>query len=283
MAENITPSVGETSSPLPEQPPGGEPRLRLRGISKSFGAVRALSKVDFEVYAGEVVGLVGDNGAGKSTLIKVISGVAPADEGEIFVEGQKVSIANPQAAARLGIETVYQDLALCDNLDVVANLFLGREERSFLRSLDEIDMEKQGLSILQSLEVKIPSVRATVAMLSGGQRQSIAVAKSILRQAKVVLLDEPTAALGVVQTRQVLHLIRRLRDQGLAVVVISHNLADVFEVVDRVIVLRLGKRVGTFDIKITTPEQVVAAITGAEFGAMLATEGATNGDTAGGR
>jgi len=283
MAENVTPAVGEMSSPTPEQPPDGEPRLRLRGISKSFGAVRALSNVDFEVYAGEVVGLVGDNGAGKSTLIKVISGVEPPDGGEIFVEGQKVSIPNPHAAAALGIETVYQDLALCDNLDVVANLFLGREEVSLLRSLDEVDMEKKGLQVLQSLEVKIPSVRSVVAMLSGGQRQSIAVAKSILRQAKVVLLDEPTAALGVVQTRQVLHMIRRLRDQGLAVVVISHNLADVFEVVDRVIVLRLGRRVGTFDIKTTTPEQVVAAITGAEFGAMLATEGATNGDTAGGR
>lgn len=283
MAENITPAVGETSSPLPEQPPGGEPRLRLRGISKSFGAVRALSKVDFEVYAGEVVGLVGDNGAGKSTLIKVISGVAPADEGEIFVEGQKVSIPNPQAATRLGIETVYQDLALCDNLDVVANLFLGREEVSFLRSLDEVDMEKQGLQVLHGLEVKIPSVRSVVAMLSGGQRQSVAVAKSILRQARVVLLDEPTAALGVVQTRQVLQLIRRLREQGLAVVVISHNLADVFEVVDRVIVLRLGRRVGTFDIKTATPEQIVAAITGAEFGALLATNGASGDDTPGGR
>jgi D-xylose transport system ATP-binding protein len=283
MAENITPAVGETSSPLPEQPPGGEPRLRLRGISKSFGAVRALSKVDFEVYAGEVVGLVGDNGAGKSTLIKVISGVAPADEGEIFVEGQKVSIPNPQAATRLSIETVYQDLALCDNLDVVANLFLGREEVSFLRSLDEVDMEKQGLQVLHGLEVKIPSVRSVVAMLSGGQRQSVAVAKSILRQARVVLLDEPTAALGVVQTRQVLQLIRRLREQGLAVVVISHNLADVFEVVDRVIVLRLGRRVGTFDIKTATPEQIVAAITGAEFGALLATNGASGDDTPGGR
>jgi D-xylose transport system ATP-binding protein len=283
MAENVTPAVGEMSSPLPEQPPGGEPRLRLRGISKSFGAVRALSKVDFEVYAGEVVGLVGDNGAGKSTLIKVISGVAPADEGEIFVEGQKVSIPNPQAANRLGIETVYQDLALCDNLDVVANLFLGHEEVSFLRSLDEVDMEKQGLQVLHSLEVKIPSVRSVVATLSGGQRQSVAVAKSILRQASVVLLDEPTAALGVVQTRQVLHLIRRLREQGLAVVVISHNLADVFEVVDRVIVLRLGKRVGTYDIKTSTPEQIVAAITGAEFGALMATNGASGDDTPGGR
>src|SRR5438132_1464095 len=284
MAENVTPSVGEMSSTPPDRPPSGEPRLRLRGISKSFGAVRALSNVDFEVYAGEVVGLVGDNGAGKSTLIKVISGVEPADEGEIFLEGQKVSIPNPPAANHLGIETVYQDLALCDNLDVVANLFLGREERSFLRSLDEIDMEKQGLSILQSLEVKIPSVRTTVATLSGGQRQSVAVAKSILREAKVVLLDEPTAALGVAQTRQVLHLIRRLRDQGLAVVVISHNLADVFEVVDRVVVLRLGRRVGTFDIKTTTPEQVVAAITGAEFGELMTTNSTNHdNDAQGGR
>src|SRR5215471_8000253 len=273
MAENTTPAVGETTSPPPEQPPSSEPRLRLRGISKSFGAVRALYKTDFEVYAGEVVGLVGDNGAGKSTLIKVISGVGPADEGEIFLEGQKVSILNPQTANRLGIETVYQDLALCDNLDVVANLFLGREERSFLRSLDEIDMEKQGLNVLKTLDVKIPSVRSVVATLSGGQRQSIAVAKAILRNAKVVLLDEPTAALGVAQTRQVLHMIRRLRDQGLAVVVISHNLADVFEVVDRVIVLRLGKRVATFDVKNTTPERVVAAITGAEFGELMAANG----------
>ncbi len=276
MAENLTPSVGEMSSPVPEPPSSGEPRLRLHSISKSFGAVRALYNVDFEVHAGEVVGLVGDNGAGKSTLIKVISGVGPADEGEIFLEGQKVSIPNPSAATHLGIETVYQDLALCDNLDVVANLFLGREEHSFLRSLDEIDMEKQGLSVLHTLEVKIPSVRTPVATLSGGQRQSVAVAKSLLRKAKVVLLDEPTAALGVAQTRQVLNLIRRLRDQGLAVVVISHNLADVFEVVDRVIVLRLGRRIGTFDIKTTTPEQVVAAITGAEFGKLMETNGATH-------
>jgi D-xylose transport system ATP-binding protein len=284
MAENVTPSVRDMSSPQPEQPPGGEPLLRLRGISKSFGAVRALSNVDFEVYAREVVGLVGDNGAGKSTLIKVISGVGPADEGEIFMEGQKVNSSSPQAANRLGIQTVYQDLALCDNLDVVANLFLGREEHSFLRSLDEVDMEKRGLNVLRTLDVKIPSVRTTVATLSGGQRQSVAVAKSILREAKVVLLDEPTAALGVAQTRQVLHLIRRLRDQGLAVVVISHNLADVFEVVDRVVVLRLGRRVGTFDIKTTTPEQVVAAITGAEFGELMTTNGTNHdNDVQGGR
>src|SRR6266487_5479187 len=272
MAKNITPAAGEKSSPLPEQPRNGEPRLRMRGISKSFGAVRALYQVDFEVYAGEVIGLVGDNGAGKSTLIKVIAGVGPADEGEIFVNGQKVTISSPQAASRLGIETVYQDLALCDNLDVVANLFLGREEREYLRSLNETDMEKRTLQVLRTLDVKLPSVRTVVASLSGGQRQSIAVAKTILRNAKVVLLDEPTAALGVAQTRQVLNLIRRLREQGLGVIVISHNLADVFEVVDRVVVLRLGKKVGTFDIKSTTAEQIVAAITGAEFGELTKEE-----------
>ena len=303
MAESSTPSDGEMASSTPEQPsktelssallgkttddvmslsaeqppaglpPGVQPRLRLVGINKSFGAVRALTDVSFEVYPNEVVGLVGDNGAGKSTLIKVIAGVGPADSGEVFVEGQPVKITSPQVATRLGIETVYQDLALCDNLDVVANLFLGREEHNSLRALNEIDMERKGLNVLHSLEVKIPSVRSLVASLSGGQRQSIAVSKTILRNARVVLLDEPTAALGVVQTRQVLHLIRRLRDQGLAVVVISHNLADVFEVVDRVIVLRLGRRVATFDLKSTTPEQVVAAITGAEFGALTATAG----------
>ena len=270
MAENMTPSVGNTSSPQPDIA-RGEPRLRMVGIGKSFGAVRALSGVDFEVYDGEVVGLVGDNGAGKSTLIKTISGVGPADEGEIFVQGQPVKITSPNIATRLGIQTVYQDLALCDNLDVVANLFLGREELAPLRGLKENEMEKRGLAVLQTLNVKLPSIRATVERLSGGQRQSIAVAKSILRNASLVLLDEPTAALGVAQTRQVLQLIRRLREQGLAVVVISHNLADVFEVVDRVIVLRLGKRVGTFMVKDTTPEQIVAAITGAEFGQLLET------------
>ena len=272
MAENVTPSVGDTPSPLPDRA-GKQPSLLMRHISKSFGAVRALSNVDFEVYPGEVVGLVGDNGAGKSTLIKTISGVGPADEGEIFVEGQPVKITSPQIATRLGIQTVYQDLALCDNLDVVANLFLGQEERGFLRTLNEVDMEKQALTVLRTLDVKLPTMRAIVSTLSGGQRQSVAVAKSILRNAKIVLLDEPTAALGVAQTRQVLNLIRRLREQGLAVVVISHNLADVFEVVDRVVVLRLGKRVGTFDIKNTTPEQIVASITGAEFGKLLSSNG----------
>lgn len=246
------------------------PRLQLTGITKSFGAVQALRGVDFEVHAGEVVGLVGDNGAGKSTLIKVISGAYQPDSGTIAIEGTPVTIHSPNDATRLGIETVYQDLALCDNLDVVANLYLGREDSlptvpgiRQLRALNENEMEKHALEVLRVLDVKIPSVRLPVAALSGGQRQCIAVAKTILRKPKVVLLDEPTAALGVVQTKQVLNLIRRLREQGLAVVVISHNLADVFEVVDRAIVLRLGQRVGSFDIKSTTPEQIVTAITGA--------------------
>jgi D-xylose transport system ATP-binding protein len=261
----------------------GPPRLELRHISKRFGAVQALQDVNFEVYAGEVVGLVGDNGAGKSTLIKVIAGSYQPDTGEIYFEGQRVEIRNPQDASRLGIETVYQDLALCDNLDVVANLFLGRERVRTLvprvwRSLSEIEMETRAITVLRSLDVKIPSVRTAVAALSGGQRQSVAVSKTVLWNSKVVLLDEPTAALGVAQTRQVLDLIRRLRAQGLAVVVISHNLRDIFDVVDRVIVLRLGRRVGSYNIKETTAEQVVAAITGAEFGDPDAASVAANGE-----
>ncbi len=256
---------------VPGAPGNKLPRLELKNISKTFGAVKALQNVDFEVYPGEVVGLVGDNGAGKSTLIKTISGAYIPDEGSIFIDGQKVSISTPQDSTRLGIETVYQDLALCDNLDVVANLWLGREAKTELipgmvRNLDETQMERMTLDVLKSLDVKIPSVRLPVAALSGGQRQSIAVAKTILRKPKVVLLDEPTAALGVAQTRQVLNLILKLKAQGQAVVVISHNLHDVFEVVDRVIVMRLGRRVGTFNIKSTTPEKIIAAITGVEFG-----------------
>src|SRR5216110_2564305 len=270
--------------PSADRSSGAPGLLELSGISKRFGAVRALEDVQFDVHPSEVVALVGNNGAGKSTLIKVISGIHKPDEGTIRWQGRAVTMSSPNDAAKLGIATVYQDLALCDNLDVVANLFLGREERSFLRSLNEIDMEKQALNVLRTLDVKLPSTRTAVATLSGGQRQSVAVAKSILRQAKVVLLDEPTAALGVAQTRQVLNLIRRLRDQGLAVVVISHNLADVFEVVDQVIVLRLGRRVGTFDVKTTTPEQIVAAITGAEFGQLMATNGTTqDNDSVGGK
>jgi D-xylose transport system ATP-binding protein len=248
---------------------GRTPRLQLKNISKSFGGVQALSQVDFEVCDGEVVGLVGDNGAGKSTLIKTISGAYVPDIGEIFLDNQPVQITSPQDSTRLGIETVYQDLALCDNLDVVANLWLGREAYrnllpGFFRVLDETEMEQKTIEVLKTLDVKIPSVRSTVASLSGGQRQCIAVAKTILRQPKVVLLDEPTAALGVAQTRQVLNLIQRLKERGLAVVVISHNLHDVFEVTDRIIVMRLGQRIRTFETRNTNPEQVIAAITGVE-------------------
>jgi D-xylose transport system ATP-binding protein len=246
------------------------PILQMRGISKQFGAVQALSGVDFEVYLGEVVALVGDNGAGKSTLVKIISGVYQADAGQRFFEEQEVTVNNPREATALGIETVYQDLALCDNLDVVANLYLGREQEQTmippLHTMDEVAMERAATKVIDDLHVRIPSARTQVASLSGGQRQSTAVARAVMWNSKVVLLDEPTAALGVEQTRQVKDLIRRLRERGLGVVVISHNLADVFDVSDRIIVLRLGRRVATFETTGSNPEQVVAAITGAEFG-----------------
>lgn len=242
--------------------------LELKGISKRFGAVQALHKVDFEVFPGEVVALMGDNGAGKSTLIKTISGINLVEEGQILFQGQQVQLTGPQSATALGIATVYQDLALCDNLDVVGNLFLGRELRAsgpgrLLGWMDETAMELQATQLLEKLSVSIPSVRTQVASLSGGQRQSVAVARSMMGSPKVVLLDEPTAALGVAQTRQVLELIRRLRQQGLGVVIISHNLVDVFSVADRIIVLRLGRRVGSFAVKDTTEVDIVAAITGA--------------------
>lgn len=243
--------------------------LALRSISKRFGAVQALSQVDFEVHPGEVVALVGDNGAGKSTLIKIISGTIAIDEGEILFEGKPVTLGAPKRASALGIATVYQDLALCDNLDVVGNLYLGHEERSGVLGktvgwLDEVAMEQHASSLLKKLAVSIPSVRTQVAALSGGQRQTIAVARAMMGSPKVVLLDEPTAALGVAQTRQVLDLIRRLREQGLGVVVISHNMMDVFSVADRIIVMRLGKRVATFDVKSVKEVDVVSAITGAK-------------------
>jgi D-xylose transport system ATP-binding protein len=243
------------------------PLLRLEAISKRFGAVQALAEVDFECESGEVVALVGDNGAGKSTLVKVIAGTNPADSGRIIFDGAEVRIGSPQAAAGLGIATVYQDLALCDNLDVVANLYVGRERARGagrnLRVLDEVGMERQALHLLDRLAVTIPSVRTEVASLSGGQRQSIAVARATMGDPKLVMLDEPTAALGVAQTRQVLDLVLRLRDDGMGVIVISHNLVDVFAVADRIVVLRLGRRVASFDARATTAEEVVAAITGA--------------------
>jgi D-xylose transport system ATP-binding protein len=249
--------------------PNIKPILEARGVSKRFGAVQALQDVDFEVYAGEVVGLVGDNGAGKSTLVKVISGVHQSDTGEFFFEGRPVTINHPRDSNDLGIETVYQDLALCDNLDVVANLFIGRELTKTslpifqrLNWLDEAPMEKRSIGLLEELHVTLPSVRNLIASMSGGQRQSVAVARSVMWDCKVVLLDEPTAALGMEQTRQVKKLITKLRERNLGVVVISHNLQEILDITDRVIVLRLGKRTATFNTNITRPEQIVAAITG---------------------
>jgi D-xylose transport system ATP-binding protein len=239
----------------------------MRGISKRYGAVHALDHVDFDVAAGEVVALIGDNGAGKSTLIKIISGVIEPDSGEVVFDGRPAVIQRPHDAAALGIATVFQDLALCENLDVVANLFLGREEHRggigrIGNWLDEITMEHHAVGLLTDLAVRIPSVRTPVASLSGGQRQSVAIARSLLGRPKVVLLDEPTAALGLEQTHHVLELVARLRERGLGVVLVSHNLANVFAVADRAVVLRLGRNNGIFDLDVATQEQVVAAITG---------------------
>ena len=238
------------------------PTLELRGISKSFGSVQALADVDFEVRTGEVMALVGDNGAGKSTLVKCVAGTHSPDEGEILFEGKPVHIHSPKDASRLGIQVVYQDLALADNLDVVQNMFLGREERDWLWRLKEPVMEQRTAATLQSLSVTtIRSIRQPVASLSGGQRQSVAVAKAVQWNSKLVILDEPTAALGVAQTRQVLELVKRLGEQGLAVVLISHNLHDVFEVATRITVLRLGRDVGIYERDKTTQQEVVQAIT----------------------
>ena len=220
-----------------------EPLLKVRGIEKHFGAVQALYAVDLDLPAGYVTALCGDNGAGKSVLTKCISGVYQPDHGQVFWEGAPVHVRSTRDASRLGIETVYQDLALCDNLDIVQNMFLGRE---LLRSrlLDEDDMERRAAKTLAGLRVtSVRSIRQPVRSLSGGQRQSVAVAKAVMWNSKLVIMDEPTAALGVNQTRQVLDLVKRLRDQGLAVMVISHNLNDVFEVADRVAVLHLGRMV----------------------------------------
>ena len=236
--------------------------LRLEHVSKRFGAVQALTEVDFEVSAGEVVALVGDNGAGKSTLIKLISGIFKADSGRFEFDGSERSVTSPSDATALGIATVYQDLALCDNLDVVANLFLG-QERNRTGWLDEVTMEKESWRLLRTLSAKIPSVRIPIAALSGGQRQTVAIARSLVGSPKVVMLDEPTAALGVAQTAEVLNLVERLRDQGLGVILISHNMADVQAIADRIVVLRLGKNAAEFNVADATTEQLVAAITGA--------------------
>lgn len=240
----------------------GEAVLSLAGISKRFGAVQALSDVHLDVKAGEVVALVGDNGAGKSTLVKIICGVYRPDTGTIERDGRPVVVSGPGEAKELGIATVFQDLALCDNLDVVANLFLGQEHHRG-SVLDEVGMEKEAWRLLRSLSAKIPSVRIPVASLSGGQRQTVAIARSLVGKPSVVLLDEPTAALGVAQTAEVLNLVERLRENGLGVILVSHNMADVQAVADRIAVLRLGRNAAEFRVGEATTEQLVAAITGA--------------------
>jgi D-xylose transport system ATP-binding protein len=252
------------------------PLLEMRGITKRFGAVRALNGVDFRVMPGEVVGLVGDNGAGKSTLVKVISGIHPADEGEYLWEGGPQRVTTPQDATGLGIATVYQDLALCDNLDVVENLYLGREAIAG-GLLDEVTMENKANELLAELSVTtIQSVRGEVGAMSGGQRQSVAIARSLLGEPKMVILDEPTAALGVAQTAQVLALVKRLKGRGLGVIVISHNLRDVFDVCDRIFVMRLGADGGEFDVATANEQDVVAAITGLTANNGSKTQGTVN-------
>ncbi|MEV0276311.1 ATP-binding cassette domain-containing protein [Streptomyces sp. NPDC050610] len=250
------------------------PVLALRGVSKRFGAVQALTDVELEIHPGEVVALVGDNGAGKSTLVKAIAGVGPADDGTIEWEGRPVTVDRPHTAQALGIATVYQDLALCDNLDVVGNLFLGREIVR-VGILDEVEMERRARELLATLSIRIPSVRIPVASLSGGQRQTVAIARSLLGEPKVVILDEPTAALGVEQTAQVLDLVERLRERGLGVILISHNMADVKAVADRVAVLRLGRNNGVFEVRTTSQEEIISAITGATENAVTRREART--------
>ncbi|NDL55781.1 ATP-binding cassette domain-containing protein [Phytoactinopolyspora mesophila] len=243
-----------------------QPVLTLRGINKSFGAVHVLKDVELDVYAGEVLALVGDNGAGKSTLIKGISGSQPFDTGSYSFEGREVSVHNPKDANALGIEVVYQDLALCDNLDVVHNMFLGRELRSRV-ALDETTMEQKAVETLRGLSVRtLPSVRMSVASLSGGQRQTVAIARAVLWNSKVVILDEPTAALGVAQTEQVLNLVRGLATRGLAVIFISHNMIDVFEVADRIATLYLGQMAAQIPAADVTHAQIVELITAGRSG-----------------
>ncbi|MCE7549245.1 ATP-binding cassette domain-containing protein [Streptomyces thermodiastaticus] len=254
------------------------PVLALRGVSKRFGAVQALTDVELEVHAGEVVALVGDNGAGKSTLVKTIAGVHPIDDGVIEWEGKAVQVGKPQDAQALGIATVYQDLALCDNIDVVGNLFLGREIRR-RGVLDEVEMERRSRELLDQLSIRIPSVRIPIASLSGGQRQVVAIARSMLGDPKLVILDEPTAALGVEQTAQVLDLVERLRDRGHAVILISHNMADVKAVADKVAVLRLGRNNGVFEVKSTSQEEIISAITGATDNAVTRRAARSNGES----
>ena len=261
----------ETNSVRAAETPPVAPYLCVESVHKSFGGVHALQGIDLEVRRGEVMALVGDNGAGKSTLMKIIAGVHPLDSGRILLDGTEVSISTPHEATNLGIQTVFQDLALCENLDVAANLFLGHEPVSNswtrwipypLRPLRGLDMEEQAQQAVARLNVRtLNSVRGKVGQLSGGQRQAIAIARAIRTKSTVILLDEPTAALGVAQTAQVLDMVRRLREDGHALIYITHNLRDVFDISDRITVMRHGKRVGVWRTKDTTPDEIVAAIT----------------------
>ncbi|WP_136683934.1 ATP-binding cassette domain-containing protein [Falsirhodobacter xinxiangensis] len=241
------------------------PALKLSGISKNFGAVSALTEIDLEVHPGEVVALVGDNGAGKSTLVKIMAGVHQPSSGDIAFEGQPVTLNGPSAALRLGIATVFQDLALCENLDVVANIFLGQELNPI--ALDETAMEVRAWTLLNELAARIPSVRDVVASLSGGQRQTVAIARSLLLDPKIIMLDEPTAALGVAQTAEVLNMIERVKARGIGVIMISHNMEDVRAVADRIVVLRLGRNNGVF-LSTDSNEDLIGAITGASDNAV---------------
>jgi D-xylose transport system ATP-binding protein len=259
MAETLSQPIAS------DRPRHGELILSLRGISKNFGAVSALTGIDLDVHAGEVVALVGDNGAGKSTLVKILSGVHAQSSGTITFRGREVSLPDPGSALSLGIATVFQDLALCENLDVVANIFLGNELNPL--RLDEVAMEVRSWKLLNELSAKIPSLRVAVASLSGGQRQTVAIARSLLLDPKIILLDEPTAALGVAQTAEVLDLIERVRDRGLGVLMISHNMEDVRAVADRIVVLRLGRNNGVF-YPDASNEELVSAITGASNNAV---------------
>ena len=262
--------MGQSASPSPAK---GEPILSLSGISKHFGAVSALADIDLDIYAGEVVALVGDNGAGKSTLVKILAGVHAPSSGTIKFEGRPVALQNPSNALNLGIATVFQDLALCENLDVVANIFLGQEKSPWL--LDEVAMEVRAWTLLNELAARIPNVRDVVASLSGGQRQTVAIARSLLLNPKIIMLDEPTAALGVAQTAEVLNLVERVRERGLGVIMISHNMQDVRAVANRIVVLRLGRNNGIFTPQ-TSNQELVGAITGATDNAVSRREGKTH-------